>query len=95
MSGPAHLNWVCCMLLATLQGVKTIQIRNVPERTHRTLRSRAAASGMSLSDYALTELEQVAARPAVADLLRRAGSRAGGAPGEAIVAAVRSGRERD
>ena len=40
--------------------MKTIQIRNVPEDTHRTLRARAAASGVSLSDYALAELERVA-----------------------------------
>jgi len=75
--------------------VKTIQVRNVPDETHRELRTRAAAAGVSLSAYALEELERVAARPPVADLLRRAGARAGGAAGDAIVAAVRSGRERD
>lgn len=80
---------------ASIGAVKTIQIRNVPEDTHRELRTRAAAAGVSLSDYALDELERVAARPAVADLLRRAGSRAGGAPGESVIAAVRSGRDRD
>jgi plasmid stability protein len=74
--------------------MKTIQIRNVPDEVHRTLRVRAAASGVSLSDYALGELERVAQKPPVADLLARARSRAGGANGEAIVAAVRAGRDR-
>jgi plasmid stability protein len=75
--------------------VKTIQIRNVPDATHATLRTRAAAAGVSLSDYALAELERVAERPAVADVLRRAGSRAGGAANTDIVAAVRAGRDRE
>ena len=75
--------------------VKTIQIRNVPDRVHKELRTRAAAAGMSLSDYALAELERVADRPPVADLLARARARAGGASADAIVAAVRSGRDRN
>ena len=48
-----------------------IQIRNVPEELHRTLKSRAAMSGMSLSDYLLAELRRVAARPTRAELLAR------------------------
>jgi plasmid stability protein len=74
--------------------MKVIQIRNVPDDVHRILRTRAAAAGMSLSDYALEELERVAQHPPVADLLARAGARAGGASAEAIVGAVRSGRDR-
>ena len=74
--------------------MKTIQIRNVPDDVHRALRTRAAASGVSLSDFALGELERAAQRPPVAELLRRARSRAGGASSRAIVAAVRSGRDR-
>jgi plasmid stability protein len=74
--------------------MKTIQVRNVPDQVHRTLRARAATSGVSLSDYALGELERAARRPLVADLLVRASERAGGASGEAIVAAVRAGRDR-
>ncbi len=75
--------------------MKTIQVRNVPDEVHRALRTRAAAVGVSLSDYALGELERVAERPPVADLLARARARAGGAQNEAIVAAVRAGRDRD
>ena len=40
-----------------------IQIRNVPPELHRKLKVRAAQSGMSLSDYLLAEIEQVAALP--------------------------------
>ena len=74
--------------------MKTIQIRNVPDGVHRVLRARAAAAGMSLSDYAREELERVAEHPPVADLLARARARAGGARAEAIVGAVRGGRDR-
>jgi antitoxin FitA len=76
-----------------LDQMKTIQVRNVPDEVHRTLRTRAAASGVSLSDYALGELERAARRPPVSDLLTRARERAGGASGKAIVAAVRAGRD--
>jgi len=50
---------------------KMIQIRNVPEELHRTLKSRAAMSGMSLSDFLLAELRRMAARPTRAELLAR------------------------
>jgi antitoxin FitA len=75
--------------------VKTIQIRNVPDDVHRALRTRAAAAGVSLSDFALAELERVASHPPVAELLARARTRSGGARRDSIVAAVRSGRERE
>jgi len=74
--------------------MKTIQVRNVPDDTHRALRTRAAAAGVSLSDYVLGELERVARRPPVADLLARARVRSGGADTQEIVEAVRTGRER-
>ena len=48
-----------------------IQIRNVPDELHRTLKSRAALSGMSLSDYLLAEMRHVAERPTRAELLAR------------------------
>jgi len=75
--------------------MKTIQIRNVPDRIHRTLRARAAAVGESLSDYLLAELERVADKPPIADVLARAATRAGGTPSRRIVSAVRSGRDRN
>jgi plasmid stability protein len=51
--------------------VKMIQIRNVPEELHRTLKVRAAQMGMTLSDYLLSEIEQVAAKPTMKEWLER------------------------
>ena len=48
-----------------------IQIRNVPEALHRRLKARAAVAGMSLSDYLLNELREVAARPTLDELQAR------------------------
>ena len=48
-----------------------IQIRNVPEALHRELKSRAALAGMSLSDYLLNEIRQVADRPTLDQLRAR------------------------
>jgi plasmid stability protein len=73
---------------------RTVQIRDVPDEVHRTLRARAAAAGQSLSAYLLAELTKVAERPPVADVLARAGARHGGAGTGQVVAAVRSGRDR-
>jgi plasmid stability protein len=74
--------------------VKTIQIRNVPDDVHGELRARAAASGSSLSDYALAELTRVARRPRVADVLERAAARGDWVDVDEIVAAVRETRDR-
>ena len=74
---------------------KTVQIRKVPDRVHRTLRTRAAAAGVSLSDYLLAEIVRLADRPAIADVLARADARHGGASRADIVEAIRAGRDRD
>jgi hypothetical protein len=50
---------------------KMVQIRNVPEALHRKLKSRAAGSGQTLSDYLLAELERLAARPTRDEMLAR------------------------
>jgi plasmid stability protein len=50
---------------------KMIQLRNVPDALHRTLKARAAMAGMSLSDYLLTEIKEVAERPTLAELRNR------------------------
>ncbi len=50
---------------------KTIQIRNVPDELHSTLKARAAQVGMTLSDYLLSEIEQVAAKPTMKEWLER------------------------
>jgi plasmid stability protein len=71
---------------------RSIQVRNVPDDIHRTLRARAAEAGMSLSEYLLAEITRSARRPTIAQVLERAGRRPGGASVEEIVEAVRSGR---
>lgn len=45
-----------------------IQIRNVPEAVHRTLKARSALAGKSLSDLILDELVAMAALPSTAEL---------------------------
>ncbi len=54
---------------------KMIQIRNVPDELHRTLKVRAAKASMTLSDYLLSELEQVAKKPTMQEWLERVSSR--------------------
>ena len=50
---------------------KMIQLRNVPDALHRTLKARAAMAGMSLSDYLLAEIREVAERPTLSELRAR------------------------
>jgi antitoxin FitA len=54
---------------------KMIQVRNVPNDVHRTLKARAAAAGMSLSDYIKRDLEQAAARPSLEEIDARVSAR--------------------
>ena len=72
---------------------KMIQIRNVPESLHRTLKVRAAEAGMSLSAYLLQELRESASRPTAAELWQRLRSRSPVEPSVPVVEAVR--QERD
>ncbi len=55
---------------------RMIQLRNVPESLHRTLKSRAALAGMSLSDYLLAEIRRVAELPTITELRERLERRA-------------------
>jgi len=50
---------------------KMIQISNVPDELHRTLKVRAAKAGMTLSDYLLSEIEQIAQKPTLRELMHR------------------------
>ena len=50
---------------------KTIQVRNVPEEVHSTLKARSAREGMSLSGFVKRELERAAARPTMREWLER------------------------
>jgi plasmid stability protein len=50
---------------------KMIQLRNVPDSIHRTLKVRAAQESMALSDYILRELRDIAERPTIDEIMRR------------------------
>jgi len=54
---------------------KMIQLRNVPDALHRKLKARAAMAGMSLSDYLLGEIKEIAQRPTMGEMLERLQSR--------------------
>ena len=70
-----------------------IQIRNGPPQLHRRLKSRAALAGMSLSDYLLSEIREVAERPTVEELRARLESRAPIISDLATAEAVRAERD--
>lgn len=53
---------------------KMIQVRHVPDDVHRRLKARAAMKGMSLSDFLRTELELIAERALVEEVLEAAES---------------------
>jgi hypothetical protein len=46
---------------------KMIQLRHVPDALHRTLKARGRV-GMSLSDYLLAEIGEIAGWPTLAEL---------------------------
>jgi antitoxin FitA len=71
-----------------------VQVRNVPDELHRRLKSRAALAGMSLSDYLLNEIRQVADRPTLDELRARLRNRTETAPSMAPAEAVRAERDR-
>lgn len=70
-----------------------IQIRDVREEVHRTLKARAAREGVSLSEYLRSELERVAASPTPDELLARLRSRKPVRPTETTARALRAIRD--
>ena len=72
---------------------RMIQVRNVPDNLHRTLKAQAALAGMSLSDFLLAEIRRVAERPTVAELRERLRRRSAVTGDVSAAEAVR--RERD
>jgi plasmid stability protein len=50
---------------------KIIQLRNVPDALHRTLKAQAAMAGMSFSDYLLSKIRELEDRPTLAELQQR------------------------
>lgn len=72
---------------------KMVQIRNVPELVHRQLKAKAARSGMSLSEFLLAEITQLAAQPTLEEMLTRLSTRKPVKLRVSAAAAVR--KERD
>ncbi len=84
---PLALKWRYCV------GMPSIQIKDVPDDVHATLRSRAAVAGKSLQEYLLAWLTDEACAPTLDEVLDRAGGRAGGRAGfKAAARAVRADR---
>jgi antitoxin FitA len=80
-----HGCYVCCMT--------TLQIRNVPEQVSRILKSRAAQSGQSLSEYTLGLLKRAASTPTIEELNKRIEARGRVDIGTAAVDMLREERE--
>jgi hypothetical protein len=57
---------------------KMIQIRNVPDDLHRELKMRAAAAGMSLSDYIKRELDRKRRKSTIKEIRERSRGRSAG-----------------
>jgi plasmid stability protein len=74
---------------------KMIQIRNVPDDLHRKLKVRAAQAGMTLSDYLLSEIEQVAEKPTLSEMMERLRSREPVVLDEPPEATIRQLRDAD
>jgi plasmid stability protein len=85
---------MCITCANVLHMSKMIQVRNVPDDVHRTLKMRAAAAGLTLSDYIKRDLEQAAARPSVEELSERIRARGPIERDEPSEVTVRRLRER-
>lgn len=71
-----------------------VQIRDVPEPVHRALKARAAASGVSLSEYLRELLARTADRPTPEELAARIRARGPVRLAEPSERSVRRLRER-
>ena len=74
--------------------MKMIQIRNVPDDLHRSLKVRAAREGRTLSDLILSDLPRLADKPSPEQVMARIRSRSsvGGPPASELIAAERARR---
>lgn len=70
-----------------------IQLRHVPDDLHRKLKARAALAGMSLSDYLLHQIRDIAERPTIAELRARLARRTPVRPTLSPARAVRAERD--
>lgn len=73
----------------------SVQIKDVPERTHDVLRQRAAAAHQSLQEYLRSRLIEEASQPTLEEILDRAGGRSGGSvPLASATGTLRAERDR-
>jgi plasmid stability protein len=72
-----------------------LQVRDIPDDIHDTLRLRAAAAGQSLSEYALGILRSSTEKPTLAEFRERIRRRGpiGTATTEDVVALIRADRD--
>jgi antitoxin FitA len=70
-----------------------VQIRDVPEDVHGTLKARAAMAGVSLSEYVRGVLARTAARPTPGELSARVKARGTSTLAEPSELAVRRLRD--
>lgn len=70
-----------------------VQVRDVPEDVHRTLKARAALAGVSLTEYIRSVLNAAAARPSPDELAARIAARGAVKPTVSSQSLVRSLRE--
>ena len=72
--------------------MKMLQIRNVPDELHRSLKERAAREGTTMSDLVMRELPRIAHKPSPEQVMARILARepVGGAPAADL---IREGRE--
>jgi len=80
--------------LATVAGVASVQIKNVPDDIRLELHRRAHLAGQSLQEFLLARLVEIADTPSLDEVLERAGRHRGkGVPLDVIVATIRGDRE--
>jgi len=63
------------------ESMRNVLVRGVPNDVHAELQRRATRQGLSLQQYLSRELELLASRPELADVLDRIASRRGGRVG--------------
>ncbi len=84
------------MLIACdhVENMKMIQIRNVPDELHRSLKARAAREGRTLSDLILSDLPRLVDKPSPEQVMARIRSRSsvGGPAAAELIAAERQRR---
>lgn len=70
-----------------------IQLRNVPDDLHRRLKARAAAEGLSLSDYCIREMRRAVSVPSAGELRARVAALEPVEPNESPADTIRAIRD--